>query len=273
MMARKPVVYSVEETDLVVQACRLILAERIDGGIAQMRVAQAAIHAAIPQKLRIGRGITWVLQRMSRMIYASITDEPERQAIRTALVEHIRMDDLLIGLPLFLMCEHGKSDPEAVLPFFERAASSPDWIAREFAAGAFREVISVQRQNVIPWLMAMAQREDANQRRLVAESLRPVTILKWVRKAPEFSLQVLRLMFAESAPYPRTAVGNNLSDLSTPQPELIFEIVGNLVASGNPNSYWIAHRACRNLVKKNPTRVLDVLKLDRYVYKDRDFSR
>jgi len=57
------------------------------------------------------------------------------------------------------------------------------------------------------------------------------------------------------------------------QPELVYGLVGDLVASGDPNSGWIAHRACRNLVKVDPRRVMDLLGVDEYHYKDRNFYR
>jgi 3-methyladenine DNA glycosylase AlkC len=84
---------------------------------------------------------------------------------------------------------------------------------------------------------------------------------------------VLRLMFAEAHPYPRTSVGNNLSDLSRRQPERIYTIVQELVESKNANSAWIAHRACRNLVKTDPRRVMDLLGIEEYHYKDRHYFK
>ena len=96
---------------------------------------------------------------------------------------------------------------------------------------------------------------------------------RWLHNEPQSSLDVLGLMFSEPHPYPRTSVGNNLSDLSRRNPELIFRVVGELVANDDKNSAWIAHRACRNLVKIDPVRVLDLLGLDQYHYKDRHFSR
>jgi 3-methyladenine DNA glycosylase AlkC len=68
-------------------------------------------------------------------------------------------------------------------------------------------------------------------------------------------------------------VGNNLSDLSKHHPDLIFSIVEELVATGDQNSHWIAYRACRNLVREYPERVMDALGVDEYRYKDRYFSR
>ncbi|MCD4792139.1 MAG: hypothetical protein K8R54_02815 [Bacteroidales bacterium] len=47
-------------------------------------------------------------------------------------------------------------------------------------------------------------------------------------------------------------------------PELVLNIVKELVASNDKNSYWIAYRTCRNLVKKYPLKVMDLLKIDEY---------
>ena len=68
-------------------------------------------------------------------------------------------------------------------------------------------------------------------------------------------------------------MGNNLSDLSRRNPDLVTGIAAELAASGNSNSYWIAYRACRNLVKQRPEQVLDVLHTDEYRYKDRYYRR
>lgn len=46
-----------------------------------------------------------------------------------------------------------------------------------------------------------------------------------------------------------------------------------LPAGRDGNSYWIATRACRNLVKKEPQRVRDALGVDEYHYKERHFYR
>jgi 3-methyladenine DNA glycosylase AlkC len=80
-------------------------------------------------------------------------------------------------------------------------------------------------------------------------------------------------MFKESSTYPRTSVGNNLSDLARHLPDLTFEIVKELVASRDHNSYWIAYRACRNLVRREPTRVMRLLQTDEYRYKKKVYKR
>ena len=78
-------------------------------------------------------------------------------------------------------------------------------------------------------------------------------------------------MFKEPHIYPRTSVGNNLSDLSKRHPEMILQIVADLISSADKNSSWIAYRACRNLVKENTGAVLDVLGIDEYKYKKKRY--
>jgi 3-methyladenine DNA glycosylase AlkC len=123
------------------------------------------------------------------------------------------------------------------------------------------------------WLEAAARSDSPYLRRLVSETLRPVALNRWMNKMPEYSLSILQLLFHESHPYPRTSVGNNLSDLSRRNPDVIFSIVRELVATEDRNSYWIAYRACRNLVKSHPQKVLDLLGVDEYHYKDRNYYR
>lgn len=100
------------------------------------------------------------------------------------------------------------------------------------------------------------------QRRFACESLRPVADNDWFKKHPDFALSIIKNMFTESSAYPRTSVGNSLSDWMRIDQERTLKTVRELVASGDKNSYWIAYRACRNLVKKEPLLAMDILKTD-----------
>jgi 3-methyladenine DNA glycosylase AlkC len=80
-------------------------------------------------------------------------------------------------------------------------------------------------------------------------------------------LGIIRHLFFESDPYPRTSVGNNLSDWLRVDEDIAWPIVQELAGNGDQNSYWIAYRACRNLVKKDPIKVMDLLGVDDYKYK------
>ena len=123
------------------------------------------------------------------------------------------------------------------------------------------------------YLLNLTKSKDPNIRRFVNETLRPVKENTWFYNNPDYSLSILRKLFRESSSYPRTSVGNNLSDLARHLPNLVFGLVETIVASGDRNSYWIAYRACRNLVKKEPIKVMNLLHVDEYKYKKKVYKR
>jgi len=51
--------------------------------------------------------------------------------------------------------------------------------------------------------------------------------------------------------------------------EIAWPIVEKLALNGDKTSYWIAYRACRNYVKNEPLKVMDLLDVDEYKYKKR----
>ena len=229
------------------------------------------LYAAIPDKKRQSRGITWVLMQLGLLLAAKCGDPEHVRAASTAFFEAMELKDRLIGVPIYMMAEYGITYPEKVFDFFIKAGGSGQWEVREFAASGFRRIIKPNCDVALPWLSQCTQNENPNVRRFTSETLRPVVENRWLNDAPHPSLEILRLLFCESHPYPRTSVGNNLSDLSHRNPDLILPVVQDLVASGNKNSYWIAYRACRNMVKREPERIMDILRVDQYHYKDRNF--
>jgi 3-methyladenine DNA glycosylase AlkC len=241
--------------------------------IKKLEELKEVLHAAIPDKQRQSRGITWVVQRLALMMGEICTQKEEIKEFSAILYEHLDKADMLQGVPIFMMAEYGRVQPAEVLDFFEEAASAESWVLREFAQAGFRKLHGPNKEVVYSWLKHMVESSNPNSRRFVSEMLRPVVQGKWLRKDPDYSLALLRHLFHEKHPYPRTSVGNNLSDLSRYQPDLIFSIVDELVASKDKNSYWIAKRACRNLVKQYPERVLDMLGVEEYHYKDRHYRR
>lgn len=126
----------------------------------------------------------------------------------------------------------------------------------------FRKLIKKYPQEMQQYFLRLTTSQAANIRRFVAEGLRPCIENQWFYKQPEYPLKVLQQLFQERDAYPRTSVGNNLNDLARRLPELVYALVEELVASGDKNSYWIAYRACRNLVEKEPIRVMDLLQVD-----------
>jgi 3-methyladenine DNA glycosylase AlkC len=174
---------------------------------------------------------------------------------------------------LGILSFYGLTEIEATLGYFEAAAASSDWEMREIAQVLFRKLIAKHPNEARGFLLTLTLSPDANLRRFAAETLRPVQENKWFYQHPDYPLSILRSMFKEPSPYPRTSVGNNLSDLARRLPDIVYGLVGALVDSGDENSYWIAYRACRNLVKVDPIRVMNLLRVDEYRYKKRVYRR
>ena len=142
----------------------------------------------------------------------------------------------------------------------------------------FRKLIQKWPDEMKEYLLKLTRSKDPIIRKFFSETLRPVKENRWFYKNPNFSLSILRHLFREHSEYTRTSVGNNLSDLARQLPDLVFELVKELVASGDRNSYWIAYRACRNLVKQEPTRAINLLHVEEYrynrwVYRQREYPR
>ena len=231
------------------------------------------LYDSIPESKRTSFGRVYTVQLLSKYLFSRLVrTDAKVYEIGTTLFERSK-DFQSKGIALGILSFHGIDDYEKVLPFFEASALSDDWNMREFAQMFFRKLIQKWPDEMKQYLLKLTESENPNIRRFVSETLRPVKENRWFYKNPNYSLSILRNLFRESSEYPRTSVGNNLSDLARHLADLVFEVVRELVASGDRNSYWIAYRACRNLVKKQPIRVMTLLRVDEYRYKKRVYRR
>ena len=232
-----------------------------------------ALYCNIPDTKRISFGIVYTVQVLSRYLFSSLMERnADVYEIGAALFEESK-NFRSKGVALGILSFYGVDDYMTVLPFFAASAASVDWNLREFAQMFFRKLIRKWPAEIKEYLLKLTAHSDPNIRRFVSETLRPVKENRCFYKSPDYSLSILRKLFKENSQYPRTSVGNNLSDLARHLPNLVFELVEELVASGDRNSYWIAYRACRNLVKKEPTKVMNLLHVDEYSYKKRVYRR
>jgi 3-methyladenine DNA glycosylase AlkC len=231
------------------------------------------LHANIPANKRISYGITFVIKVLGKYLYEKLIEIDVLVYDSASHLFEISTDFRSKSVALEMLSFYGLSDYEKVLGFFQDAASSQDWVMREFAQMSFRKLIKKYPDEMSTYLLSIVTSEDANIRRFVGETLRPVQENQWFYSQPDYPLTILKNMFREKTPYPRTSMGNNLSDLSRHLSELVLGLVKDLVGSNDKNSYWIAYRACRNLVKNEPVRVMDLLKVDEYKYKDRLYQR
>jgi len=232
-----------------------------------------ALYDNIPENKRISFGRVYTVQVLSRYLFSILVEINAKVYEIGATLFEKSEDFRTKGVALGLLSFYGIDDYEKVLSSFKASASSADWNMREFAQMFFRKLIQKWPDAMKEYLLRLTGSKDPNIRRFVSETLRPVKENRWFYKRPKYSVSILRNLFRESSEYPRTSVGNNLSDLARHLPDLVFELVEELVASGDRNSYWIAYRACRNLVKKEPIRVMNLLHVDEYRYKKRVYRR
>jgi len=250
-----------------------ILQENYDKVIEQIPNVLEELYFNIPDNKRISYGRVYTIQVLSSYLFSTLEDmHAPIYDIGVAIItqsDDNRSKEIALGILSF----YGIQDYAKVLPFFEASASADDWGLREFAQMFFRKLIQKHPNEMHYYLLKLVKSRDSNIRRFVSETLRPVKENRWFYHYPEYPLSILRHLFKESAEYTRTSVGNNLSDLARHLPELVFRIIEDLVKSGDQNAYWIAYRACRNLVKNKPIKVMDLLEVDEYQYKKKVYHR
>jgi len=229
----------------------------------------------IPQKRRASIGRYSIVKALGAEIYPLL----EEAGIRVLkFAEEIFLNPehdpfvRSIAIQIFSLYSIKTGDLGSVLPYFEKAAADQDWIARECASGLVRKLTRAFPGQIRSWYLELVKSDDPNQRRFVSESLRPVVENRWFHKDPEYALGIISHLFKEAEPYPRTSVGNNLSDWMRVNEGLAWPIVQELAQNGDQNSYWIATRACRNIVKKEPVKVMRLLDIEEYKYKNRRYK-
>ena len=232
-----------------------------------------SLYAKIPENRRISYGRVHTIKVLSEHLFTKLTEQEMQPYQVGSQLFSLCTEQRSKGVALGILSYSGLINFNRVLPHFTDAAESPDWEIREFAQMLFRKITAKYPAKTQSFLLSLAKSKDARVRRFVAETLRPVQENQWIYSNPNYSLALLQHLFRETESYPRTAVGNNLSDLARRLPDLVYSLVEELVQSGDENSYWIAYRACRNLVKQDPHKVLNLLKIDEYRYKKRIYRR
>ena len=234
------------------------------------------IREDIPEKKRISYGRYSITTKMGEVMYPLLTEKNvDVVAFSQELFGNPEHDEFVRSLAVQLLTIYGESGgkTQIVLSCVEKAAMDDNWIVRECSAGYVRKLIKKYPDTMQTWYLKMVRSKNPLQRRFAGESLRPVADNGWFKKRPDYVFPVIRHLYEESDAYPRTSIGNSLSDWMRIDEDRTLEIVRKLVKSGNKDSFWIAYRACRNLVKKEPLLVMDMLGVDEYRYKDRKFKR
>jgi len=254
----------------VIEALQAGRIAEASGSIEQILIQ---LYNSIPAGKRISYGRVHTIKILSGEMFSRL-DRTAVGAFEPAAAVFTQSSSWQVrGTALGILSYAGLREYRPVLPYFRTAAASDQWELRELAQMFFKTFIKAHPRQMHLYLISLSRSPDPRLRRFVAETLRPVRENRWFYEQPEYPLSVLRGLFTESDPYPRTAVGNNLSDLARSLPELVYELVGKLVATGDANARWIAARACRNLVKRDPDRVMDLLGTNEYRYKGRRYLK
>jgi 3-methyladenine DNA glycosylase AlkC len=230
------------------------------------------IYKDIPEKKRISTGRYSIVKTLGQELYPRLREAGiDLQEFAAGIYENNDIDRFVrsLGVQLYALYGMETSDLDTVHLIFETAAGDEDWIVRECSSGFIRKLVKKYPDEMKSWYLEMVYSDDPHQRRFVSESLRPVVENRWFHKCPDYALGIIKNLFFESAPYPRTSVGNNMSDWMRVNQEVAWPIVVELARNGDKNSYWIAYRACRNYVKKEPLKVLELLEVEEYKYKTR----
>ncbi|MBN2051216.1 MAG: hypothetical protein JW760_12260 [Spirochaetales bacterium] len=234
------------------------------------------VRSDIPEKKRISLGRYSIVRDLGLEMYPLLAESGvDAFAFGVSLFEKRDADPFVRSLGVQLVSIHGlePGSLDEVLEVFRRAAADEDWLVRECSAGFVRKLVKEYPEELRRWYLAMVRSEDPLKRRFASESLRPVADNRWFRNNSDYVFSIIEHLFTEPDAYPRTSAGNALSDWMRIGEERTRALVERLAKSGNRNSYWIAYRACRNLVKKDPLWVLDTLGVEEYKYKDRFFAR
>jgi 3-methyladenine DNA glycosylase AlkC len=234
------------------------------------------IREDIPEKKRISYGRYSIIKELGLKLYPLLlNNNVDTYSFSLELFENDDFDQFVRSLGVQLISIYGLEEDniKKVLHVFEKAADDTHWEIQECSAGFIRKIIKKYPIEMKKWYLIQAKSNYPNIRRFSSESIRPVADNIWFENNPDFCFSILKNLFNESDPYPRTSVGNNLSDWSKIDKKRVYDIIEKLVRTKDKNSYWIAYRACRNLVKTEPIKVMDILGVDEYKYKKNIYLR
>ena len=173
----------------------IILQRRYDLAAKAIPKVIDELYANIPDSKRISYGIVHTIKVLGENIYIHLIelDAPVYE-IASSIYSRSR-DFKSKGVSLGILSFHGLDAHEKVLPYFESAAASSDWNVREFAQMFFRKLIKTYPDEMSEYLLELVKSEDANIRRFVAETLRPVQENWWFYKNPDYPLSILKKCF------------------------------------------------------------------------------
>lgn len=161
-------------------------------------------------------------------------------------------------------CAINEDSVSDYIPYFKNTADDSHFAVRESAQMALRELLQDFPDDII--LIYNEWVKDSNEftRRCASESLRPVLVNKknWIKEKPELAVKILKNLNCDPSLYVRKSVANNLSDISRNYPDLVLLTLDEWLSENDyqKRTFFIARKACRNIVKTKPEAVNKLLK-------------
>ena len=192
-------------------------------------------YEIIPKKERIGKGRVFITKSVVERCFNILEDKTNIDFLEYSkkMFDHAELkdDNYLRYFSLILMAKSSTISLAALEKRLKhintKFVNHSNWEVREISAYTIREGLRIFPEFTLSVLNEwLSNKPNANVRRLIAESLRPMADIKWLRDPDKNDpiLEMLIKLKADESEYVRKSVGNNFKDLSKYMPEKVLDI-------------------------------------------------
>lgn len=202
-------------------------------------------YNVVPEKERIGKGYVFIGRYVAKEIFQYLKTQikvNEKYYIEFAEkafiwgekngAQEFQYFSLLL---LSELINYYPNQFEKIINIIEKCATHEQWTVRETAIYPIIAGLKKNANQIFISLSNWAKNSDENLRRLVAESLRPKTEIKWIRDPSknENVLDIITLLRKDTSIYVRKSVGNNIKDLSKYMPDKMLDLMERWIKEDN----------------------------------------
>ncbi|MFW9904445.1 MAG: hypothetical protein ACFFFH_08945 [Candidatus Thorarchaeota archaeon] len=204
----------------------------------------ASEYNIIPQKERIGKGRVFITKNIVEGCYNLLEDKTNIDFIEycSDLFNYAESkdDNYLRNFALILLAKSSTISNETLERVLDHIkvnyANHPNWEIREVSTYSIREGLRSFPIFTLKILNKWLQKNpNANVKRLITESIRPLADIKWLRDPNKNDpiLDILIKLNADKSEYVRKSVGNNIKDLSKYMPTKMLDLTENWIRDAN----------------------------------------
>lgn len=221
------------------------------------------IKNSIPEKQKIGKVIVWSLRQVRKQIQEKLSLDLQRQSLKVLINSKYWQIRMMVAL-LASSSASKEGSVSDYISYIENTANDSHFAVRESAQMALRELLQDFPNDIILIYNEWVKNSNEFTRRCVSESLRPVLVNRrnWIKEKPKEAMKILKNLNCDPSLYVRKSVANNLSDISRKYPDLVLLTLGEWLSENDydKRTFFIARKACRNIVKTKPEAVNKLLK-------------